>query len=307
MTGWWFGCHEFSIFPLILGMSSSQLTDHFFQRGGPTTNQIISSMTSKPMTSKPHPLSHASSEVFGDQVDAWCLMQLGAELRGDKIMAGTRWMNDWMEKIWLWIYRSLGDFGWFTIAWSVGEGVVDTCWCPLLLWSLNCAHRGHIWRHWDGWIACFCRMSPSIHGLPCFDHGKPKGYPINYEYHGNPWNYLPTSGKNTKWDAHQGIPIESHRYLHRSGWVSIISPLYPHHLFLPELPGPPLRLCAPGSVSAVPPCRRAALCHRAVSEGDAEGSRGVDVVKVAMFEWLNGRKSSARWLEYPRKRTINYL
>ena len=71
MTGWWFGCHEFYfpiywvsnhlsktryistynwlvvwwninfIFPLILGISSSQLT-HIFQRGGPTTSQMKS-------------------------------------------------------------------------------------------------------------------------------------------------------------------------------------------------------------------------------------------------------------------------
>ena len=38
LTGWWFGCHL--LFSHILGMSSSQLT-HIFQRGGPTTNQLI--------------------------------------------------------------------------------------------------------------------------------------------------------------------------------------------------------------------------------------------------------------------------
>ena len=37
LSGWWFG--TFFIFPLILGMSSSQLTN-IFQRGGPTTNQL---------------------------------------------------------------------------------------------------------------------------------------------------------------------------------------------------------------------------------------------------------------------------
>ena len=34
--GWWFGCHQFFIFPEILGISSSQLTNSIiFQRGGP--------------------------------------------------------------------------------------------------------------------------------------------------------------------------------------------------------------------------------------------------------------------------------
>ena len=40
-TGWWFGCHEFYMFPLILGMSiHPNWRTHIFQRGGPTTNQI---------------------------------------------------------------------------------------------------------------------------------------------------------------------------------------------------------------------------------------------------------------------------
>ena len=34
-TGWWFGCHEFGIFPLILGISSSQLTNSYFSEGWP--------------------------------------------------------------------------------------------------------------------------------------------------------------------------------------------------------------------------------------------------------------------------------
>ena len=34
MSGWWFGCHFF-ILPLILGMSSSQLTNSYFSEGWP--------------------------------------------------------------------------------------------------------------------------------------------------------------------------------------------------------------------------------------------------------------------------------
>ena len=33
MTGWWFGCHQFGIFPEILGISSSQLTNSYFSEG----------------------------------------------------------------------------------------------------------------------------------------------------------------------------------------------------------------------------------------------------------------------------------
>ena len=41
ISGWWFGCHEFGIFPLILGCSHHpNWRTHIFQRGGPTTNQI---------------------------------------------------------------------------------------------------------------------------------------------------------------------------------------------------------------------------------------------------------------------------
>ena len=42
MTGWWFGCHQFNFPRNMKGMSSSLLTDHIFERGGPTTNQMIS-------------------------------------------------------------------------------------------------------------------------------------------------------------------------------------------------------------------------------------------------------------------------
>ena len=42
MSGWWFGTMEFYDFPIILGMSSSQLTNSImFQRGRSTTNQLI--------------------------------------------------------------------------------------------------------------------------------------------------------------------------------------------------------------------------------------------------------------------------
>ena len=41
-SGWWFGTWLSDDFPIILGMSSSQLTiRHIFQRGRSTTNQII--------------------------------------------------------------------------------------------------------------------------------------------------------------------------------------------------------------------------------------------------------------------------
>jgi hypothetical protein len=42
MPGWWFGTMVFYDFPIILGMSSSQLTNSIiFQMGRLTTNQII--------------------------------------------------------------------------------------------------------------------------------------------------------------------------------------------------------------------------------------------------------------------------
>ena len=43
MTGWWFGCHQiWHIFPEILRISSSQLTNSYFSEGWPkTTNQMM--------------------------------------------------------------------------------------------------------------------------------------------------------------------------------------------------------------------------------------------------------------------------
>ena len=35
LSGWWFGCHQFGIFPEILGCSSSQLTSSYFSEGWP--------------------------------------------------------------------------------------------------------------------------------------------------------------------------------------------------------------------------------------------------------------------------------
>ena len=32
-SDWWFGCHEFGIFPYDLGISSSQLTNSYFSEG----------------------------------------------------------------------------------------------------------------------------------------------------------------------------------------------------------------------------------------------------------------------------------
>ena len=41
MAGWWWLEHDWLIFPEILGMSSSQLTNSFFQRGRYTTYQMF--------------------------------------------------------------------------------------------------------------------------------------------------------------------------------------------------------------------------------------------------------------------------
>ena len=41
-TGWWFGCHQFGIFLFILGwFHHPNWRTHIFQRGGPTTNQLL--------------------------------------------------------------------------------------------------------------------------------------------------------------------------------------------------------------------------------------------------------------------------
>ena len=39
-AGWWFGCHQFGIFPEILGMSSSQLTNSYFSEGWPNHQPV---------------------------------------------------------------------------------------------------------------------------------------------------------------------------------------------------------------------------------------------------------------------------
>ena len=48
VSGWWFGCHQFFIFPEILGILSSQLTKSYFSgRGGPgpPTSSILNGST----------------------------------------------------------------------------------------------------------------------------------------------------------------------------------------------------------------------------------------------------------------------
>ena len=65
MTGWWFGTMEFYDFPIILGMSSSQLTNSIiFQRGRSTTNQIITVKTK----SKQFPVDVSWNQA----IDSYC-------------------------------------------------------------------------------------------------------------------------------------------------------------------------------------------------------------------------------------------
>ena len=97
MTGWWFGCH-FWHFPILIGNFIIPIDFHIFQRGGPTTNQmIIHDQSQFSIFFLPYPVWIGMSPPDPGVADWWCTGAatcdhvVGARHRaGDSIVAFYR-------------------------------------------------------------------------------------------------------------------------------------------------------------------------------------------------------------------------